>query len=825
MAYKQNSYLKFVATAATATLVVGAVAPLASAASFTDVSDKYKEAVDFVVSKGANGLTETSFGVGQNIKRVDAAVLLVNVLGLDIEAAPASGFTDVPNRAAKHVNALKAAGITNGKSATKFDANSEITRGELAIWIQAGFKLKGEADVVFTDVNDRYKKAVSALVSNEITNGTSATSFGTSATAKRGDYAIFLQRAANVDKVEVPEVTGVSAINAKELEVKFNTAVDATDAAITTKYAVEGEDISNAVVSEDGKTVTLTTATELKVTNAKVTVSPIKTKADANVKTVEYNTLLTFADTVAPVVTSVKAKDTTAVITFAEELSAEGTISLNGVALTKDAGYTVSGKTVTITGLEAEKSYRVDVVGAKDVASNTANPIVLNFTVEKSPVDNVKPTVTTSVNGTVVTFDFSEELKLQNVDGDVGNTVAEYAKVTVGSYGTPFYLTAAQQDKNDKTKFTINVKDALAGNAFINAAVKVEGFADVANNAGEAYTFNTTLQADKTAPTLASSSSKLLVADDAKVDTDKDVVYLTFSEPVAVKGNFKVLSKNGILYTNGTTVAVNTTSGVDVNGDKKIEGAELNTVAISIDLDKNSTYSFELAGNSVKDLSTNAIIDALTVNLTTGDFQAPATQPKATLTLAALSPVVADANANNVFTVEYATEVSTSAQNVANYTLGGQALPTGTQIQFVDGTSKVKVTLPVGSIVANGSYSLEIKNVVDKDGNTLVDGKASAFVPLKESVVPTASKVTVVDSKTFTVDFSEAIADQAAATGLTVKIAGATVAPTTAVATGGKLTVTTNADFALTDSIVVEFKSANLVDVNNNKVKDGSVSK
>ncbi|UZN00634.1 hypothetical protein OL548_14635 [Lysinibacillus sp. MHQ-1] len=40
---------------------------------------------------------------------------------------------------------------------------------------------------------------------------------------------------------------------------------------------------------------------------------------------------------------------------------------------------------------------------------------------------------------------------------------------------------------------------------------------------------------------------------------------------------------------------------------------------------------------------------------------------------------------------------------------------------------------------------------------------------LKENIVPVASKVTVVDSKTFTVDFTESIADQATPTGLTVK--------------------------------------------------------
>lgn len=188
---------KFIATAATAALVASAIAPAASAAAkdFTDVPDRYKDAVDFLVEKGANGVSATSFGTNQSIKRVDAAVFVANVLGLDTDNAPASGFTDVPDRAAGAVNALKAAGITSGKTAASFGSSSEITRGELAIWLQRGFKLKGSADSAFTDISDRYAKAVEALVANEITNGVSATKYGVGQQAKRGDFAIFLHKA------------------------------------------------------------------------------------------------------------------------------------------------------------------------------------------------------------------------------------------------------------------------------------------------------------------------------------------------------------------------------------------------------------------------------------------------------------------------------------------------------------------------------------------------------------------------------------------------------------------------------------------------------
>ncbi|WP_050615563.1 S-layer homology domain-containing protein [Bacillus testis] len=198
MTERTKSYRKFVASAATATLVASAVAPLASAASFTDVAPKYKDAVDFVVSKGISGLSGNKFGVNDNIKRVDAAVMIAKVLELDVKNAPASGFTDVPARAVEYVNALKAAGITSGKTATKFDSHANITRGELAVWIQKGFELTGQNDLAFTDVASRYKDAVSALVSNKITSGVSATQFGTNNPAKRGDYAIFLHRASQL---------------------------------------------------------------------------------------------------------------------------------------------------------------------------------------------------------------------------------------------------------------------------------------------------------------------------------------------------------------------------------------------------------------------------------------------------------------------------------------------------------------------------------------------------------------------------------------------------------------------------------------------------
>lgn len=821
---KQNKGRKFFATTATAALVASAIVPVASAAEFQDaasISSWAKEAVQFLTDKGyIQGDEKGNFNPAGTLTRAEAAEILSKAL--DLKATGTEDFSDVSENDWFY-NAVLATSpeLFDGMGNGKFEPKAQLTREQAAKVIVQGYQLTGKADLSqFADASKASKWAVSYLetaVENGVINGKGSL-LAPQDKISREEFATMVKRTIDAVQEVTPAVEAVKGLNAKELEVKFNTAVDAKDAAITTKYAVEGVAITNAVVSEDGMTVTLTTDKEVKLTNGKVTVKPIKTKADAKVLTEEFNKLITFADTTPVSVNSVEAKGTTAVITFDEPVQSEGTISLNGTELSKER-YTLSGKKLTITGLTAEQSYKVDIVGATDFANNIANPIAVNFTVLKADVDNSKPTVSTAVNGTEITFDFSEELMKQNLNADA--ETKEYAKVTVGS--TVFYLTDADiKDTEDKTVFTIDAKSALGTATFINTNIKVEGQKDLAGNAGDAFEFNAILSKDLTPATLVSTATKMLVADDVNATTDVDALYLTFSEPVKVEGKLTVKTQNGIAYTTGKETVVKADAGFDVDGNGKIEGAEKNTVKVDIDLDSNSTYTFELSAKAVTDLAGNVTADTVTFNVTTGVFEATPETPTDSLVFGATPVVVTD---NNVFTVEYAKDVTATATNAANYTLGGKELPAGTQLQFVDGTKKVRFTLPEGSITANGNYVLEASNVVDTKGNTLKGGKVTTQVALKENIVPVATKVTAVDSKTFTVDFSENIADQAAPTGVTVKIAGSTVELASITVAGGKLTATTKADYALTDSIVVEFKSTNLVDANNNKVKDGSIAK
>ena len=64
----------------------------------------------------------------------------------------------------------------------------------MAIIIARAYHLKGEADVPFVDVNNRYLEYVKALIANGITQGKSETLFGTDQQITRGEFALFIYR-------------------------------------------------------------------------------------------------------------------------------------------------------------------------------------------------------------------------------------------------------------------------------------------------------------------------------------------------------------------------------------------------------------------------------------------------------------------------------------------------------------------------------------------------------------------------------------------------------------------------------------------------------
>ncbi|WP_203248500.1 S-layer homology domain-containing protein [Sporosarcina beigongshangi] len=259
MAYQPKSYKKFVATAATATLVASAIVPVASAAdakAFKDVSSNYKEAVDYLVANDiAQGKTDTTFGTTASITRGDAAVMIAKALKLDTAAAPSAGFKDVNARVAGAVNALVAAKIVSGKTETTFAPDANITRQEMAKIIANAYELEaGTTKNKYSDVNSNWDAYVDALVANEVTLGLTETTFGATQSVTRGQFALFVFRSEGT----APSVATVSAINTTDLKVTLkgnlkDVTIDKNDFEVK----VKGEKVDFTVVKVNDKEFTL----------------------------------------------------------------------------------------------------------------------------------------------------------------------------------------------------------------------------------------------------------------------------------------------------------------------------------------------------------------------------------------------------------------------------------------------------------------------------------------------------------------------------------------------------------------------------------------
>lgn len=197
MSKKMNFYTGVAAFSAAAVAVT--TLTLAASAAFTDVSDRYDDAVTYLLGKKVTeGLADGSYGTAEPIKRIDAAIQIARMLQL-----PESGvykntsFTDVPERGKWAVNALAELGIIAGKTSSKFGSNDFITRGETARMMALAYDLNIDASItktVFTDVNKRFAPYVQALVNQKIAFGKTAASFGSVHNITRGEWAMLLQR-------------------------------------------------------------------------------------------------------------------------------------------------------------------------------------------------------------------------------------------------------------------------------------------------------------------------------------------------------------------------------------------------------------------------------------------------------------------------------------------------------------------------------------------------------------------------------------------------------------------------------------------------------
>lgn len=283
MANQPKKYKKFVATAATATLVASAIVPVASAAGFSDVAGNDHElAINSLSEAGIiNGYADGSFKPNQTINRGQVVKLLGRWLEAQGQEIPADWntkqrFNDLPVTAeaelVKYAALAKDAGVFAGSNGN-LNHTQTMQRQQMAIVLVRAIKEIAGVDLVadykkagfVTEIAD-LEKAYSAeqrnaIVALEYAGITNVSTFNPGNSVTRGQFASFLYRTIE-NVVNNPEagVAAVKAVNNTTVEVTFDEEVDNVQAL---NFLISDLEVKNAAVKQTNKkVVVLTTAAQ-----------------------------------------------------------------------------------------------------------------------------------------------------------------------------------------------------------------------------------------------------------------------------------------------------------------------------------------------------------------------------------------------------------------------------------------------------------------------------------------------------------------------------------------------------------------------------------
>lgn len=291
-----------------------------TSADFSDLKDldaATKAKFDDMISAGIfDGVSEGTFGLKDKMNRAQFAKVAALVFKLKVDTSlKTSSFADVKaddpanGYALPYIEAVKAAGITDGYAEGQYNPSGEVTKEQLATFLLRGLGLDKDAQATpgVTDktVSDWAKGYVALAIQKKLlTSGTDGTFGGTSAATRdllvlssyeakqqykpnfNGKYAIasFKATDANILSLELNGALSEEAAKNLKLEIKKDGAV--ITSGFTTKWS---DDKTKATLTFDAKFVdskyeiTLGGLTNIDETakTASVTTSPEKiTKID-----------------------------------------------------------------------------------------------------------------------------------------------------------------------------------------------------------------------------------------------------------------------------------------------------------------------------------------------------------------------------------------------------------------------------------------------------------------------------------------------------------------------------------------------------------------
>jgi len=605
-----------------------------------------------------------------------------------------------------------------------------------------------------------------------------------------------------------PAVKSVSAIDLTTVVVAFNKEVDKASAINVSNYTVNGSNPSaNAVkLNDDKKSVTITVSALTNNSNARVTVKDVTDTKGTKVSA--YDELLYVSDATAPTVatTSYSHAGNLFTINFSENLAAGATslvkvFDSNNVDVTASANITSpNAKTITVgTGsLAAGKTYKVVMLGAKDLANNyfAGNKVETTFTTSKT--DEVKPTVASLDvrNNNTVRVTFSEAIsvgaanKIAELKLDDAASATTVTKVTSFS-SAPEVAGEAIDVYGDGKTWDVKVKATGISGA---AKVTLVNFADLEGNVqNTAYNKLATFAADTKAPVVAST----------KVVGSK--LYVSYDEEVAVAG--APLAANSIQLVTPGNVLKDVSSSATISVDPTDTTGKTVVVDLGANVATAGSYTVKLASGVVSDKATPANSKAYEH---VAQFGGSADTGKPTLYMTG-TPATIDASAivqsadNKYVTVKFSEKVDSSALNTANYLVNGVAV--FENAIFVDDTNVVRLTLKADAISVSGDHQVTVSGVKDLAGNVMEP--VTTIETLNENTTPSAQTLSIVNGTTLELTFSEGISDTGANADFEVKVNGAVVTPSNISVSGNKATFTVATLPSLTTPISVKVLDTN----------------
>lgn len=650
------------------------------------------------------------------------------------------------------------------------------------------------------------------------------------------DEAVVGLEPVDLDTEEELKVVSVSAINANKLEIKFSQPVNESEAETNANYAITGLptvgsqtfSITNSdfELQDDEKTVIATLKDSSNNnyvipnnTTFVVLVQPIASKDDPAVSTGYFTKTITFNDTTRPAVKQVKYPYAgVAEIYFTEELTDEGTVTVfdgttnvTGSVTIEPSPFVAGGDKLVISGLTANKTYTVNIVGAKDWSNNLILPNPTKVTVKSTVVDDVAPEVV-SVKATGVDsleIKFSEALKVVG-----SNNWDKYATIAIDSTDINGGTQSFDAETNTLTVTGITVSSSAPTAGIHN--VTISGYKDLAGNDGAAYSKAVEFKA--TAPALQKVEVKTI--------SGVRTLVLTFDKNIDATAAAGVTGTTGTYITPGG-VEKDFATGTITAANISVSGNELR---IDISGFEAGDYTLTIPKTAIAEDGVTSPVNPeedLVIEFT---VPAAADTEKAEVANVYLPgdvvPLVPSAQVpRNEIYVEYDKSMGTSAINKSNYVIEGAPGAIKSAV-FKGDNTLVKLTLEDDTITLNGDYYLAISSNVKGENGVAID-QTSIPITLTENVRPTLESATLIDATTIRVTFSE---DMKAGTltdndDFKVTVNGAedpitNVAAVADDAASFDITITTGVTDLAEDVVKVELlKDADATDANDNPVR------